>query len=170
METTSELAEFSNLPAVISSSYEVLQAALDIMPQPTLLNEPIKGYYVSICGNSGCIYGTFMLGRMSPLTASVTMELAEEQNRRLCSNPEHVSGYQSRDPNDDMYGGSVRAGDILISPFGLIDELWNEAAAVAIAVMAFEEKMPASLVSRIKAESGNRWIAQLLKKLHLCPV
>lgn len=87
--------------------------------------------------------------------------LALEKSERL-SNTRltggHISSYQSRDTQNDKWGGAIIAGDLIVSFSGL-KELFDEAVVLALALrmdwLGFQE------VARVTEISGNRFVKPL---------
>ncbi|HEY4490253.1 MAG TPA: hypothetical protein VJC12_03300 [Candidatus Paceibacterota bacterium] len=49
-------------------------------------------------------------------------EFTQEKARRLASHPPHVSSWQSRDLDREMYGGAIRAENLIFSFSGIPEE------------------------------------------------
>jgi hypothetical protein len=96
-------------------------------------------------------------------------EVSLEQGRRLFSNPGHVSSHQSSDHSKRKYGGSIRAGKLIISFFGLTrpddkpDEHGNEAVALILALKHGWSTM--DYAERIASLSNNGCFPRLLDRV-----
>lgn len=59
-------------------------------------------------------------------------KLAAEKAMRLREHPEHVTSWQSRDPDHDRWGGAIRTNDGWVFSFSGLPELWDEALLTGI--------------------------------------
>lgn len=77
-------------------------------------------------------------------------KLSREKLTRRLKNPGHVSSWQSRNPEQDEWGGDIKAGDFDLSFSGL-PELADEAVMLALAVilllLTFEEACAIARIS-----------------------
>lgn len=85
-----------------------------------------------------------------------------EKARRLLGRPSDLSSYQTRDPDNDRWGGAIRSEPNIISISGF-PELWDEAIGLAMAVQSCS--LNASKAREIAAISNNPHFDQLLNRL-----
>ena len=98
--------------------------------------------------------------------------LATEKVARLSRNPEHVSSFQSRAPDEDKYGGAIRLpkarspiiGFMAWSSFPeLVDEAYMLAVAMEAGLMTFDDAVVIANVSnneffpKICHETAKKW-------------
>ena len=92
------------------------------------------------------------LGEPAKEKISKYFEFSLEKASRLSDHRDHVSSWQSRDPENSRWGGAIRAEDYILSFSGLV-ELADEAVLVN---SAFKLGMiTGEACSRIKEASGN---------------
>jgi len=60
------------------------------------------------------------------------LHFAQEKALRLAVNPSHESSWQSRNEEEEQWGGAIRAGQYILSFSGL-PEKWDEALCLAVA-------------------------------------
>lgn len=102
----------------------------------------LNGYCVS-----GVCVGT------SPAAKNLRYQtLSAEKAFRLAARPDDLSSWQSRDPNDDKWGGAVR-GDTSIFSFSGLPELADEAISLYVAI-EFEELTPEKAMEIAKISSN----------------
>ena len=75
------------------------------------------------------IYQPALIGIVSPEKSDRYFSLSQEKPRRLSQHPEHLSSWQSRNPDADQYGGAIKMGDKNFSLSGY-PELGDEALSL----------------------------------------
>ncbi len=92
---------------------------------------------------------------------------SQEKAVRLAQNSEHISSWQSRNPEKNCYGGAIRVGPAknLIMSFSGLPELADEAVMLATALrllwMSHDEAI------QIAKASNNQYFGKLAKKVWL---
>jgi hypothetical protein len=74
----------------------------------------------------GIPYRVALVGHPNPEKVSKYVDFCQEKSRRLAFNLNHVSSWESRNPDADQYGGAIRC-QILILSFSGFPELGDEA-------------------------------------------
>lgn len=82
--------------------------------------------------------------------------LCQEKARRLMANPEHLSSWQSRNVEEERYGGAIRTPNYILAFSGLTEKA-DEAILVNAALEL--EMLDISSASAIASHSGNELIS-----------
>ena len=69
-----------------------------------------------------------------PLPSLPSADFAAEKAARLIQNPEHISSFQSRNPEAGQWGGAIRANDQLIFSMSGMPEHVDEAINLSVAL------------------------------------
>ncbi len=69
-------------------------------------------------------------------------QLSIEQAERLQAHPEHLTSWQSRDPQRGRFGGAFRTADHWIFSFSGLPERWNEGLVLGITTLYGERYTP----------------------------
>lgn len=78
----------------------------------------------------------------------------EEKAMRLAGNPDHISSWQSRNPEMDRWGGAIRAGSLILSMSGM-REAADEALMLAVARKILKSPEEQQLLDQIAKLSKN---------------
>lgn len=84
--------------------------------------------FLLLCGSAFNVPMKF--GEVPDDKRSKYKELSQEKARRLSGYHEHISSFQSRNEDEDLWGGAVRFGDIIASTSG-----FNEYADEIVSVL-----------------------------------
>lgn len=97
-----------------------------------------EGGYFCIADEDGRPLIVVAVGSLSNEKATKCFDLAQEKARRLAEHPEHLTSWESRDPNALKFGGAVK--DLRNYPhiysFSGLPEKVDEALMLAIAIFA----------------------------------
>jgi len=121
-------------------------------------------FYVSDGARDWDHFVPFQIGFVPLTRIEKCRDLSQEQARRLIAHPDHLSSYESRDPNEGMWGhwgGAIRIKGTIFS-FGGFSELENEALMLMLARVHYgldPEVLP--LLQRIAALSENSYFERL---------
>lgn len=101
------------------------------------------------------------IGKCRTANVNLYHNLALEKGERLSNTrltSEHVSSYQSRDTQNNEWGGAIIAGDFIVSFSGL-KELFDEAVVLALALRL--NWLSHGEISLITEVSGNTFVKPL---------
>lgn len=73
-----------------------------------------------------------------PEKGKQSFDFSLEKGRRLIEHPDHLSSWQSRDPDNSKWGGAIRVGEFILSFSGL-PELVDEALMLNL---VYPNKLP----------------------------
>ncbi len=95
-----------------------------------------SGFYVTVMDQFGSVLYQALIGELTAEKAMKYKLFSLEKANRLKDHPDHVSSFQTRNPEINAYGGAVRGSiiGILISISGLPDDKDDEAYAAFIGV------------------------------------
>lgn len=94
--------------------------------------EDRKGGYLCIANaETGFPGAVVLIGSIPTEKAEKYLSFSMEKARRLASNPQHVSSWESRDPEQNRWGGAIRIDELIFSFSGL-PELGDEALMLAL--------------------------------------
>lgn len=130
-----------------------------------LMNEPARtGAALTIINldESRPLSFTTRVGRPPKDKAQKYDAISIEKARRLLASPHDESSYQSRDPDNDKWGGAIKSDPIIISISGF-HELWDEAIGLILAVRG--SSLRAVRADLIAAYSKNPHFEPLLEAL-----
>lgn len=129
---------------------------------PEKVSKPDPGGYLSVWYHKyGMIDIPPKLIGLSPIgnvsLDSRSSEFTQEKARRLASNRFHVSSWESREPQNQKYGGAIRVGDLILS-FSGIPEEGDEMLCLTIA--SFYGWIGGKEIDEILEKSSNRlaWV------------
>ena len=93
------------------------------------------GGYIYICDSLGRKWLHVKIGYPDPEKEEKYKEFSQEKAERLLANPEHKLSWQSRNPEDNKWGGAVRLGVVggFIISFSGFPEAVDEAFCISIA-------------------------------------
>lgn len=118
--------------------------------------------------NSGLVLFIVPIGEFPGEKIEKYLNLSQEKAKRLLKNHyhlNHVSSWQSRNPDNREYGGAVcvlrRRGVQHILSFSGLPEFGDEAVSLFVAVREFSLSVPKAL--EIATISGNGYLPTLLK-------
>lgn len=98
-----------------------------------------KGVYLCLADSSGFPLVISAIGEVPEDKRQRYFDLCQEKALRLANNANHLSSYQTRNPEKDLWGGAIRCQEegLIISCSGL-PELADESLVMAIARDFFE--------------------------------
>ena len=118
------------MAAVLDKAESTFEKAMELMQDPSRTGAALTIYNMDA---EKPICFTAIVGRPSKEKFQKYYGFSIEKARRLLENPEHLSSYHSRDPENDKWGGAIRSDPIIISISGF-PELWDEACSLVMAV------------------------------------
>lgn len=108
---------------------------------------PKGGCFCLMEKETGIIFFTSFFGNSPKEKMKKRFELAQEKANRLFQHPEHKTSWESRDPNNDKWGGAV-SGKKYIYSFSGFPENMDTVAMAKLAELV--ERVPANkLVSKV---------------------
>ena len=123
-----------------------------------------SGFYACVAdGGTGEILMLYSFGTIPEEKFWKYLSFCQEKAKRLAAHPEHLSSWQSRNPDNSQYGGAIRVGRFILSCSGL-PELGDEAVMLLVANMGFLVLRPENLEAVIQGiiqASQNPYYAQL---------
>lgn len=146
MHPTTNQKEQTRLAAILASAAAIVDEALKLEPDR-------KGAFLCIAdAKAGIPIVIFRCG--SPPAEKVAKYIAfcQEKAARLAANPEHNSGWQSRNPAEDKVEGSVRGQNYIFSLSGLSSPM-DEAAVFVLATVT--DELAGGAVAILATLSGN---------------
>jgi len=96
-----------------------------------------KGGYFCIANAEGVPLFVSLIGGVPQEKAEKYFQYAVEKARRLGQHADHVSSWESRNPEQEQWGGAVRVNADYIVAFSGLPEEWDEAAMLVIADNSF---------------------------------
>jgi len=100
----------------------------DVLPEH---DKRLGGFFCIANGKTGLPYLVKVVGNPPEDKREAYFFFAREKARRLAEHPEHMSSWESRNPELDQWGGAVRRGDFIFSFSGL-PELADEALILCL--------------------------------------
>ena len=83
-------------------------------------NDPDRrGGYLTVLDRYGGTYTVIGIGQIPKLQSERCFRLSLEKCNRLASHPNHLSSWQSRNPNEGKWGGAISTGQYILSFSGL---------------------------------------------------
>ncbi|MBP6858911.1 MAG: hypothetical protein KBC33_03745 [Candidatus Pacebacteria bacterium] len=113
---------------------EIIEKAAVIVAKACSINhhEGKKGGYLCVTNPTGQVHAVLMIGTVpDPEKSRKYFDYCQEKAARLAEHRNHVSSWQSRDPNRDRWGGAIRCKEHILSFSGL-PEIWDEAIVLTI--------------------------------------
>ena len=146
------------LPEIILQAEPIVKTACE------LNQEPIKqGGCLCVANPEGEIILVSRLGQVRDRERGDRyFRFCQEKARRLISHPGDVSSWQSREPENDKWGGGVRLETGAIFTFSGLPELWDEACMVTLAMALAGLSEPTGHLRRILETSQNPHGAKLI--------
>ncbi len=128
-----------------------------------------SGYFCVADARTGDpIFGPTQVGVSPPEKVSKRVRICQEKAERLAMRQDHVSSWESREPEKERWGGAVRVGDLIFSFTGL-PELGDEAVMLVAAVEHYRNREAELRAMEIVARSDNHYYKQLhetLRRIH----
>jgi hypothetical protein len=146
------------------TNIDIIRAAEPIIRTACELNgeAPKKGGHMCVARPDNEVILVTRLGVVEDRArADRTLSFCQEKVRRLSANPNDVSSYQTRDPDNNKYGGGIRLEDGMLYAFSGLPELWDEAAMVTLAMTLAGLKAPSPHLAGILKTSRNPHAAAL---------
>lgn len=94
--------------------------------------EKVSGFFTVLDTRTGEIVKTMEIGKVPEEKREKYYKLSQEKAKRLYAHPEHLSSWQSRNPDQGEWGGSIRIENYIFSFSGL-PELIDEALMLVLA-------------------------------------
>ncbi len=147
------------MEAVLAKAQKTFAQAMSLMEDPTRIGAALTIFNTD---PAKPLNFTAFVGAPPSDKAQMYYGFSIEKARRLLDCSPDLSSYQSRDPENEKWGGAIRSEPIIISISGF-PELWDEAIGLAMAVQA--SSLDLSKAREIAAISGNPHFERLLEKL-----
>ena len=147
------------MQAVLEKTEDTFEVAMELMQEPSRTGAALTIFNMD-AEKSICF--TAIVGVPPKEKLQKYYGFSIEKARRLLALPDNVSSYQSRDPENDRWGGAIRSEPIIISISGF-PELWDEAISLTMAVRASSLRLETA--REIAAISGNPHFERLFHKL-----
>ena len=123
------------------------------------------GYFCLANAETGLPLLVLPLGQVPLEKAEKYLRLCQEKAKRLAEHLEHLSSWESRNPDKEQWGGAVRVGNLIFSFSGL-PEMGDEAVMLAVAGSHYVgTKDVSETLSTIASRSQNELWDQLQKFL-----
>ncbi len=106
----------------------VFKGTNDVLPE---YNRRPGGFFCIADGKTGLPLLVKVVGSPPEDKGEKYFSFAQEKARRLAKHPEHMSSWESRDPESDQWSGAVRYGGLIFSFSGL-PELADEALILSL--------------------------------------
>lgn len=120
-----------------------------------------KGGYIFICDDTGTQLLHKKLGEPELSKKEKYRSFSREKAERLIRNPDHVLSWESREPEQNQYGGAIRLESGLIISFSGFPELVDEAFCAVIGFwMTFESQD--SLAEKLRKSDNSKLFADIL--------
>jgi hypothetical protein len=131
LKKITELSRHAILKIITHAYFAVSEAKARLHDEPGWTGRE-GGYFCLADGRTGFPYAIVLIGSVPEEKSAKYLALCQEKALRLVSNPQHVSSWESRDPENGKWGGAVRV-DNLIYSFSGFPELGDEATMLATA-------------------------------------
>jgi len=116
------------------------------------------GGHMHLCENpSGKMLRHQKIGQPTEEELKSTFAFSEEKNVRAMRHPNHVSSYQSRDPNKGRWGGQIKTSTLGISISGYpepVDQAFGLSLAVYFSLLSYDEACWIAMISGRKEHSN----------------
>ncbi|HEY4498740.1 MAG TPA: hypothetical protein VJH94_01615 [Candidatus Paceibacterota bacterium] len=121
-----------------------------------------KGGYCCVADHEGRIHAVFLVGQLPDREKREKyFYLCQEKAARLAQHSDHISSWQSRNPQDGRWGGAVKGREFILSFSGL-PELWDEASMLVAARSFYPRLISEEGSTEIEKLSGNPHVQKLL--------
>ena len=95
------------------------------------------------------------VGQVPVEKAGKYLSFCQEKAKRLAEHPDHLSSWESRNPEKEQWGGAVRVGEFIFSFSGL-PEMGDEAVMLAVADSHYvDTKDVTATLNKIAERSNN---------------
>lgn len=119
---------YSDLTEIIGKTTVIVAKACSINH-----HEGKKGGWLCVSNSTGQVQAVLMIGTVPDSEKSRRyFNYCQEKAARLAEHRNHVSSWQSRDPDKDRWGGAIRCKEHILSYSGLSSDLWDEAIVLTI--------------------------------------
>lgn len=126
-----ELSRHAILPIISQAYFTTSDAKRLFRGDPAW--EGRQGGYLCIAEDiTGYPYAVVLIGSVPDEKHAKYFSLCQEKSTRLASHPDHVSSWQSRDPDGNKWGGAIKVNHLIFS-FSGGPELGDEALMLAVA-------------------------------------
>ncbi len=123
------------------------------------------GGYICVVNRFGVVVATILIGEISNAEeAKKYRENSQKKSLRLALYKDHISAWQTRDKEKEIWGGSVYDTYHNIFGFSGFNELVDEAFSAAVACGLDEDAMPVELQQRIASISDNPHLIELCER------
>lgn len=123
------------------------------------------GGYICIVNRLGVVVATILIGKVPNIDdAQKYRENSQKKSLRLALYKDHISAWQTRNKEKEIWGGSVYDTFGNIFGFSGFNELVDEAFSAAVACGLNEDAMPLKLQQRIASVSDNPHLIELCEK------
>lgn len=112
------------------------------------------GYFCVADGKNGLPLLTVLIGKVPLEKALRYLNLCQEKAARLSMYPGHGSSWESRNPEENQWGGAIRVGTDFIFSLSGFPELGDEAVMLDT---AWHINEPRVTLDRIAQHSGNQY-------------
>jgi hypothetical protein len=124
-----------NLPSLLYAAQKTIIALTEL---PNNVSEGKEGGFLTIRDkDTGHILITLLIGRVPHEKAVKYHELSQEKggrlHNRICLGENHISSWQSRNPDNGLWGGAIATEKFVVS-FSGMPELGDEAIVLLIAM------------------------------------
>jgi hypothetical protein len=156
----------SDIVRIVDEVGKAIKLLVDLPDNP---RPESKGGYLSIfSGKTGVLLFSVLIGEVPPEKVEKYSNLSREKAQRLLKNPGHLSSWQTRNPEEDKYGGAIRViletGQEFIFSISGFPEVGDETVVLvsAISTLGFNAKR-AEEIAKI---SGNDLFNHLYKVIY----
>ncbi|MDP3784801.1 MAG: hypothetical protein Q8R12_01870 [bacterium] len=159
--------DFEKVFGIVAHVKRVLNKALELFAEEEGWEGRTGGYFCLADKTDGLPLLIVQVGEIPEVKAGKYLSFCQEKARRLAKNLSHASSWESRDPNQEKWGGAIRAEKMngLILSFSGLPELGDE--AVMLTAYCLAENMYWKVVFEetkiIAACSSNKYRLPLLK-------
>lgn len=147
---------YEDILSRISLVKKLLEEAIFLLKDDPAWKDRTGGYFCVAESSTGL---PVLIARIGEIILSEKrgkyFDFCQEKTRRLAQHSEHLSSWESRDPNVDAYGGAVKAPSGFIFSFSGLPELGDE--ALMLAAIAIFYNNPKTLLDSIAFVSGNSY-------------
>lgn len=107
--------------------------------------------------NGRFVFSTHEIGEVPAKKVTKYRNLSREKADRLTANPDHISSWQSRDPEEKKYGGAILVGDLILSFSGLTEH-GDETVMLLTAMKILEGRFDPRRLYEIAEISNNPFV------------
>lgn len=161
--------ELPTYEGVVGDAMWVAEEALrKLLELPEYTDTRAGGYLVLMEAHTGAIVSITRVGVVMPEKEQKYISFASEKARRLFAthkvNPDIVTSWQSRNPDDDKWGGAIWSKNWIVSFSGL-PELADEAMSLSVAAAMEKDPMPEDEAKATAAITSNPYTELLLNEV-----